>query len=185
MGAEGDEARALLRSIQSAAPLPQHHTQHHPRGGGGAGAGRRTSGLAGDNRDRDDTPGSSVASGTRRSRLNLSSVSGFSRSSARRQSTGGYTQRRASEDASDFSFTEQVRGDGSTATPAAQQAPRTPTGTGYQTRARAALTGDSSADMDLEMTPSQSLQMEYTAMSLSPASDAPQHPEQPRYPRRG
>jgi hypothetical protein len=139
MGAEGDEARALLRAIQSAGPLPQHAAPPGPQAG--------------------STP-TTTASGTRRSRANLSNLSGFSRSSARRQSSG-YAQ---------HSFADQLRGDSNNNT--------TPP------RSRGAL---DESDMDA-MTPSQSLQMEYTAMSLSPTSaeeshagaHSPQHPYQPR-----
>lgn len=136
MGTEGDEARALMRAIQTSGPLPRP-----PGGIPGTASATNTSRT------------SSATGSGRRSRRDLSNISAFTRSSARRQSTG-YAYR-----------------GGGDATPPARGA-----------GAEGMEEGDSSGAMD--MTPSQSLQMEYTALSLSPADSAEVRGEAQRSTRR-
>lgn len=153
MGSEGEEARALLHSIIASEPLPVGR-------GPGAAVGSTDSGRHSSAPSSVSSAGASGRRGRAAAQglnvsMSISNVSAFSRTSARRQSAAfGF----------DADTSMQVSGINNT-TPR----PRTRAGASF------ASPGERLGPEDV-MTPSQSLQMEYTGLSLSPADATPPQP---------
>jgi hypothetical protein len=147
MGSEGEEARAMLRSILASEPIAPGHAQGATAGS--AGSGRNSSAPSSAS-----SAGASGRRGRAQQSMNVSNVSAFSRTSPRRQSAA-------------FGFDPDSSAiSGVNTTP---NRPRTRAGASFTSPGERLGGGDAS---DI-MTPSQSLQMEYTGLSLSPGDSSP------------
>jgi hypothetical protein len=147
MGAEGEEARAMLRSILASEPIAPGHAQGAVQGS--AGSGRNSSAPSSAS-----SAGASGRRGRAAQSMNISNVSAFSRTSARRQSSA-------------FGFDPDSSAIGMNTTPR----PRTRAGASFTSPGE--RLGADASDI---MTPSQSLHMEYTGLSLSPGDASPPQP---------